>query len=587
MDLDGTLPAGNDKLDYDANSQSTVSLEHGEAYCNHCKQVFASESDYVRHSFRCSLSQGPNTNVPTTSSSRPATVAMPSPTVPRQQPGLAPGHHVLTIEVPNPQGPASTDPERPVQNIRLKTKPPIVQPMPPTRRDSVQPVPTAAAPVSVSGTSAPVGSFTCSAHGCGKTFRSAPALKVHQGDTHGIGGQKLDIHGRDSWMLGQRERERLRAEGLLRAPSGSPRGRGGRSPPVRSPQAASAYPSKPAFGSQIPASYTQPPHVPIGPRNHAPQHTPAQHTAAPPGMNVGGPAEMEQAKHIQGKILRLLIQSDIFIKNDGKINVCGIDWTRIGVFKQPEVPAMFDSMCHLPKALQDEYLPAPMAFKGEYISQYDCDEFGTSPARDFAKPGMDLIVLSCSKVVLANGCQEIVKIAAIDLLTCRILMNHLVCTDPRVQVADWRSPETGVLSWHDVEAARQAGYKVFKGWSAARSTLYKFIDKETIIVGHNLRADLDALRIIHGRAVDIAKVVEKAAKGPLSKAQLGLDSLCRNYAGAHLKSDAEYGRDVLMNAFAVREFALWVVKNQDALNKDAKQKSLDYQKIMPKSAIAV
>jgi hypothetical protein len=38
--------------------------------------------------------------------------------------------------------------------------------------------------------------------------------------------------------------------------------------------------------------------------------------------------------------------------------------------------------------------------------------------------------------------------------------------------------------------------------------------KDTIIVGHTLRSDLEALRMIHGRAVDMAKIVQKAANGP-------------------------------------------------------------------------
>jgi hypothetical protein len=312
-----------------------------------------------------------------------------------------------------------------------------------------------------------------------------------------------------------------------------------------------------------------------------------QPTTMPTSVNMGGAAELDQAKQIQSKILRLLIQSDIFIHHDGKITVCGIPWTRIGVAKQNEVVAMFDKMCHLPKLLQGEYIPAPKAFKSDYKSEYSPRDFKPSPVRNQAKPGLGIVAISCSKVVVAGGCQEAVKIAAVDLITCRILMNHLVCTDPHAEVADWRSTVTGLFSWKDMEAARKAGYKVFKGWAGVRDALHKFVDKETIVVGHNLRSDLDSLRMIHGRAVDIAKVVEKAAQGPLSKAQLALDSLSHNYPTIDLKSDPEYGRDSLMNAFAVREFGLWAIKNKEKLASIAKQKSRDYQIIMPKAAVGV
>jgi hypothetical protein len=293
---------------------------------------------------------------------------------------------------------------------------------------------------------------------------------------------------------------------------------------------------------------------------------------------------MEQAKYIQGKILALLVQSDILIYHDGKILVCGIPWTRIGVEKQRGVVELFDGMCHLPKALQGEYLPPPKTFLSDYKLQYPASDFQPSPARDRAKPGLGVVALACSKVVLANGPEEVVKISAVDVVTCRILMNYLVCGDPNVPVKDWRSSETGLFSWDDIEHARKQKYKVFKGWSAARSALWKFVDKGTIILGNNLRSDLDALRMVHGRAVDIAKVAEKAAKGPLSKAQLGLDSMCRDFPVITLKSDSEYGRDMLMNAFAIREMGLWLIKNDKDFEKKIRAKSVDLQKVLGQAA---
>jgi hypothetical protein len=307
----------------------------------------------------------------------------------------------------------------------------------------------------------------------------------------------------------------------------------------------------------------------------------------PTSQNIGGALEMEQAKIVCGKTLRLLLQTDIFIHHDGKMNVSGIDWTRIGVQRQPEVVRMFDGMCHLPRKLQPlEYVPAPKTFLAEYTAQYPVTEFESASDRNPAKPGLGIIAMACSKVVLNNGQHEVVKIAAIDVLTCRVLMSHLVCTDSNIQIANWHKPVTGLSSFADMEAARQAGYRVFKGWIAARSALFKFIDKETIIVGHNLRSELDALRIIHGRAIDIVKIVEKAAQGPLSKAQVSLDSWCRDVANVATlqKDDKVFGRDCIMRAFAAREIGLWVVKNQEQFEKVAKQKSADYQLVNPVKA---
>jgi hypothetical protein len=278
--------------------------------------------------------------------------------------------------------------------------------------------------------------------------------------------------------------------------------------------------------------------------------------------------------------MRLNLQSDVLIQHDGKITCSGIDWTRIGVSRQSGLAGDFNKLCHLrPIHQAKEYLPPPNAFKNDYQSQYAISEFKHSAAPSPKNQALAIVAISCAKILLTNGRQEAVKVAAVDIATGRVLMNHLVCTDPDASVQEWRTTTTGMIGFQDMEAARQDGYKVFKGWQAVRTALWKFIDQNTILVGHNLRADLDSLRMIHGRAVDVAKLVEKAANGPLSKGQLDLDVLCRDLPQVHLFSDHTFGRDCLQNAFAAREIALWRIKNNDQCIRWAKQKSLDYQRL--------
>jgi len=492
--------------------------------------------------------------------------------------------HPLVVNYTNPQGPnlavAST-----MQTVTLNTLPPVQQvqqlpePMfpqaPPTHNSPIAPGPV------INGTAV----FVCGINGCVRFCRSEPGLRQHKIDAHGVGGQKLDITGSESWMLNARERDRLRQEGLLRQPLRSSRGRGGGKFPRPPPAAAHPPPCPPPHAAR--------PQPAKGRLSVPPQHIQHQQsmpthilsTMIPAGADTSGAAEMDEAKSIQAKMLRLLIQADIFIGHEGNVTVCDLKWTRIHVFKQPEVLATFERLCHLPKILQGEYVPAPKTFIDDYTIQYPSTEFDSAPARDTEKTGLRVVVLSCSKIVLADGRQEVVKIAAVDVLSSCILMNHLVCTDPHAEVGNWRSIETGLFGWKDLEAARKAGYRVFKGWAAARAALWKFIDSDTIVLGHNLRADLDALRMIHGRAVDIVKVVEKAAKGPLNKAQLSLDSLCRDYPAITLKNDPQYGRDIIMNAFAIRELGLWIIKNEQKFVRDARQRSLDYQRVMPSAVV--
>ncbi|KAL5115983.1 hypothetical protein ACEQ8H_006100 [Pleosporales sp. CAS-2024a] len=513
----------------DTESDAPTNLSDGVNWCSRCKNVFRSAASYVAHSFGCVTKHG------------------------------AVGHPT-------------------VQDISTRQPSEVHRATPPATQQS-------RSGVSLSVTNPQSASFACSSKGCAKTFRSEAGLKQHKADVHGVDGRGLDLNGKDSWMLNPQVREKMKAQGLLQPPiSASSRGgsrrRGGRLPPSPPPSRARQHFTPepiPAFGT-IPAIRPPPP---------MPAHSarmPSVMPVLPPSQNIGGALEMEQAKHVQGKMLPLLIQSDIFIHHDGKMTVCDMDWKRISVEKQRHVVGVFDQMSHLSLKLKGEYLPPPKTFSSDYQLQYSMSEFAPSPARDGSKPRLDVVAVACSKVVLENGLLEVVKIAAVNVLTCRILMNHLVCTKGTAKVKDWRSKETGLYSWGDMEQARQLGYKVYKGWCSARSALHKFIDQETILVGHNLRSNLDALRMVHGRAVDIAKVAEKAANGPLSRPQLRLESLCSEFLGVTLKDDADYGRDTLVNAFAARELGLWIIKNKEGFEKKIAQKSLDYQKMMSRAA---
>ncbi|KAJ4325024.1 hypothetical protein N0V94_000908 [Neodidymelliopsis sp. IMI 364377] len=569
------------ELAYDDSTDTTSEMGYDGARCQACKKAFVSGASYTRHALSCRL-----LNPARTPDSSPETLKAPDRLRYQDDTLGSPvqDRHTMTVEVPAPYVAksavlADASQSIPLQTITLNTKQPV---------QSVS----AALSVSASPHTLPASStkpnvFVCDIKGCHRSYNSEPGLKMHQTDAHGVGGKGLDLYGQDSWMLGQRERERLRAEGLLRVPTGPTRGgnsnrggnrggRGGRATPVFTDTGPMRAPLHTTSAQSVPTA--QGPYY-----QTTPQHAVTNTLPLPTSVNIGGVLEMDQAKLIHGKMMRLVLQTDIFIHHDGKMSVGGINWKRISVGQQPEVIVKFDGMCHLPRKLQSlEYIPAPKTLMGEYTAQYPVAEFEGAPDHNPANPGLGLIAVACSKVVLGNGRQDVVKIAAIDILTCRILMSHLVCTDPNAEVAKWCSSATGLTGFKDMEDARQAGYKVLKGWAAARSTLFKFIDKDTIVVGHNLRSELDALRIIHGRAVDVVKVIEKAARGPLSKAQVSLDSWCRDVANiAELKTDPVFGRDCVMNAFAVREIGLCAIKTPEELEKLAKQKTKEYQLVNP------
>ncbi|KAF1977704.1 hypothetical protein BU23DRAFT_657040 [Bimuria novae-zelandiae CBS 107.79] len=430
-----------------------------------------------------------------------------------------------------------------------------------------------AATASPSSQTASLGSFSCDVRGCGMTFRSEAGLNVHKADSHSVGGQGLDLRGRDSWMLPQNVRNQLREAGVRRPPG----------PP---PQQSRRAPMDNGRRAPAPAA-SVPRHPPafIGTAHRPPQNQ--AHTSLPPAnasssaLSIGGPAEIEQANQLHGSIMRLLINADFDIRHDGCIVYDGMSWIRICVVKQNEVVGMFDQLVHLRQQLQAKYhLSHPKTFAKDYENTvYPASEPEYLPEARAGMPGLGVVALCCSKIELHDGREEVVKIATIDVLTGRTLMHYVVCTDPTVIVKDWRSSTTGLTAFQDIELYRTQRFKVLKGWQAARAALCKFVDKNTILLGCNLRSDLDALRIIHGRSVDLLKLVEKAAGGPLSRQQLRLDPLMRDLPQVNLRSNTGPGRDCLQDAYAVRELALWSIKNHDQFVKYAKQKSLDYQRV--------
>ncbi|KAL1606757.1 hypothetical protein SLS60_004164 [Paraconiothyrium brasiliense] len=297
-------------------------------------------------------------------------------------------------------------------------------------------------------------------------------------------------------------------------------------------------------------------------------------------LSVGGPAEIEQANELQGKIMRMLITADIAIQHDGKIVYDGAAWIRIGVARHSEAIGMIDELVHLRKLSNQgqakQHVSHPTTFAPDFVGEYPSSDF--EQLNEPQDGSLRAVALCCSKILLESHCEEIVKIAAVDVLTGRPLMSYLVCTDPTDKVQDWRTSLTGLSHLQDFEAARLQRFKVLKGWTAARAALSKFVDQNTILLGYNLRSDLDALRIRHGRCVDLIKLVEKAAENrPLSKQQLRLETLLRDLLKVQVRND-QFGRDCLQDAFAVRGLTLWIVREKDKFVQYAKEKALDYQR---------
>jgi len=55
--------------------------------------------------------------------------------------------------------------------------------------------------------------------------------------------------------------------------------------------------------------------------------------------------------------------------------------------------------------------------------------------------------------------------------------------------------------------------KALDGWERARQEVWKFVDADTIIIGHAVKNDLDVLGMIHHQVVDSAILTKHMSGG--------------------------------------------------------------------------
>lgn len=114
------------------------------------------------------------------------------------------------------------------------------------------------------------------------------------------------------------------------------------------------------------------------------------------------------------------------------------------------------------------------------------------------------VVLDCEMVGVSgpNNAQvsEVIRLSAVDFLTGETLVDTFV--QPMERIVAWRSQYSGVTPALFKEVKRQG--RTVKGWRAARELVWRFIDQETVLMGHALQNDLAVLGIVHGNVVDSA-----------------------------------------------------------------------------------
>lgn len=187
-------------------------------------------------------------------------------------------------------------------------------------------------------------------------------------------------------------------------------------------------------------------------------------------------------------------------------------------------------------------------------------EFSQTPEASLQKPKRKAITLDCEMVGVKGLASEVALLCAADYLTGEILVNSLV--RPTKTVIDWRTRYSGVTAQAMATATVQG--EALKGWKGARDALCEHIDAETILIGHALQNDLDALRIIHTCVVDSAILTQNAV-GPKSERKWGLKTLCDVFLNIEIQNHGARGHDCQEDAMAAREVVLWCMRNPQSL----------------------
>ncbi|KAI4710878.1 hypothetical protein J4E89_004468 [Alternaria sp. Ai002NY15] len=170
-----------------------------------------------------------------------------------------------------------------------------------------------------------------------------------------------------------------------------------------------------------------------------------------------------------------------------------------------------------------------------------------------------------------NNVSSLARLSVIDYLTNEILIDTLV--QPTESVTDWRTKYSGITRGAMATAVSQG--KVLKGLSEARLELFKYVDSDTIFVGHALQHDLSALGIRHDRIVDSA-ILAAEAVGRGVKKRWGLKDLASQLLDIKIQGGDKVGHDSVEDAFAAREVVLWCIEQPNKMSMWGQRKRKEY-----------
>lgn len=161
------------------------------------------------------------------------------------------------------------------------------------------------------------------------------------------------------------------------------------------------------------------------------------------------------------------------------------------------------------------------------------------------------MVIKCGLGLDVFGRYELVSFVAIDFHTAEVMIDMLVY--PTVPILHWKTNQTRTNEGKMNEAA---GYgEHLGGWQEARDLLCSYINQATVLIGENMKASIEALRLTHRRIIDVGILIPRIERERHDIQGLA-NRLLDKCAGA-----CHRPRDLLDDALLARELVFWFLKS--------------------------
>ncbi|KAK8021879.1 ribonuclease H-like domain-containing protein [Apiospora arundinis] len=242
----------------------------------------------------------------------------------------------------------------------------------------------------------------------------------------------------------------------------------------------------------------------------------------------------------------------------------------------PAQPTSDNAQTRLPADYMSSGTPDPARHDRRAAIAIDCEMVGVAVGSTSYFDRVDIGDTNPSR-----DRSELVEVCAVDAINGEILINQLV--RPAGRVVDWRTEFSGASEAKLLQA--QAKGTLLLHWRDARDLLLRYMDAETVLVGHSIQSDLRVLRLAHGRIVDTSIQTAAAVFGDVRRVIFpriwGLRHLALRLLGKRIRdnggdsSPAKTSHDCVEDTMMTRELALWCILNPAELSAWAREMRQD------------